>query len=150
MRHDDAETVIIREPSDTMVVERIVPVREPTSPAVWFLIGLLVAAILVGLAWLFTRDDGAVNDELLAAQTEAAAASATAQQAVVEANAARTQAALSDARAQMQASGAAAARAAEAAGERAEAAAGSVVMVEPAPQPAAPAADAVVTGPSTP
>lgn len=150
MRRDDTETVIIREPSNTVVVERIVPVRESTSPAVWFLIGLLVVAILVGLAWLFTRDDGAANDELRTAQTDAAAANAMAQQAVVEANAARTQAAVSEARAQMQASGAAAARAAEAAAERAEAATGAVVMVEPAPQPAPSAAGASVTGPTTP
>ncbi|WP_374274173.1 hypothetical protein [Brevundimonas sp.] len=115
MREPDTETVIIREPTDTVVVERTVPVREPANPAVWFLIGLLVIAILIGLAWLFTREDEVADDALIAAQTEAAIASSTAQQAVIEANAARADAALSDARARLEASSAAAARAAEAA-----------------------------------
>ena len=141
MREPDTETVIIREPTDTVVVERVVPVREPTNPAIWFLIGLLVVAILVGLAWLFTREENTADDALIAAQTEAAIASSTAQQAVIEANAARADAALSDARARFEAS-------------RADMASTppppAVIEVQPAPAPAPATGAAPVVTPTTP
>lgn len=146
MSQYEPETTVVHREGETVVVEKVVPVREGTSPAIWALVGVLAVIVVIAVAWLFTRND---DDAVLDAQADAAAAAATAQAAVIDANAARADAALAGARAQIEAATSDAARAAadsaNAAAARAEAAAAEARMAPPAD-----GGGAVIITPSTP
>lgn len=138
-------------PSGRRIEERIIVERE-SNTALWWVVGILLAAVVFGLIYVLTRPDGGMSEaDLRAAKAEAAAESArqTAEAAIAQNQISSTRDSVAIAQAQSATARSEALRA-EAEARAAEARAAAPVVVERSVPSTPPANDPAVATSTTP